>query len=86
MRYTSDLGCRFKWVPHNIRIVHEDKKAKWEVCMICQKRWRWNKRYQTRIDNNEYLKAHLRNFAQPEGPTKRVYHKIYKQKDTVIII
>ena len=85
MRYGRDLGCRFG-MPHDLKIIHETPHAKWEVCQICNKRFRWNKGYKGRINNNEYLKAHIRNFAQKFGATKRVYNKVYHPEKTVITI
>ena len=54
--------------------------------MICGKTFRWNKGYRGRIANIEYLKAHLRNFAQKFGATARIYNKIYKPEKTTIVI
>lgn len=82
MRY-RDFGCRFGQ-PHNLKIIHESPRVKWEVCTICNKKFRWNKGYKGRTANNEYLKAHIRNFAQKFGATKRVYHKIYRPEECVI--
>jgi hypothetical protein len=85
MRYGRDLGCRFGQ-PHDMQIVHENPRVKWEMCPICGGRFRWNKGYKGRIDNNEYLKAHVRNFAQKSGATRRIYNKIYKPENCVIVI
>lgn len=84
--YGYDLGCRFRGVPHNIRVLKETKRIKCEICMICQKRFRWNKGYRGRTDNNEYLKAHIRNFAQQNGATQRIYKRIYRPQENVIRI
>ena len=86
MKYTDDLGCRFWGIPHNIRVIKDTKEAKWELCMICSKKWRWNKGYKGRIENKEYLKVHVRNFAQKFGATKRIYNKIYKPKNCIIYL
>lgn len=85
MRYGYDLGCRFGQ-PHDLKIIHETPSAKWEVCQICNKKFRWNKGYKGRTDNAAYLKAHVRNFAQKFGVTKRVYHKVWKPEKCVIVI
>jgi hypothetical protein len=85
MRYGYRLGCRFGQ-PHKLKIIHENPHVKWEACEICGKRFRWNKGYKGRVNNVEYLKAHVRNFAQKFGATKRVYHKIYSPKKTIIKI
>jgi hypothetical protein len=77
MNHVSDFGCKYGQ-PHSLRIISQNDKAKWEVCDICGKKFRWNKRFKGRVENNEYLKAHVRNFCQKSGATKRIYHKIYK--------
>lgn len=69
-----------------MKIIHETKSVKWEVCQICNKKFRWNKRNKGRVENNAYLKAHVRNFAQRFGATKRVYHKVYKPELTKIVL
>jgi len=86
MRYTSDLGCRTRGIPHDLNILHETKAAKYEICQICNKKFRWNKRTKGRVHNVLYLKAHVRNFAQKFGATKRIYNKVYKPETTKIII
>jgi len=85
MRYGRDLGCRFGQ-PHDMRVLHENPHVKWEVCQICGMRKRYNKGYKGRINNNEYLKDHVRNFAQKWGATKRIYNKIYQPEKTIIHI
>ena len=85
MRYGMRLGCKYG-APHDMKIVHENPKVKWEVCVLCAKKFRWNKGYKQRIDNNAYLKAHVRNFAQKFGATKRVYNKVYNPEKCVITI
>ncbi len=65
-------------------IVHENSSAKFEKCRICGMRARWNVGYKGRTDNLEYLKLHVRNFAQPNGATKRVYKKIYEPETCII--
>lgn len=83
--YDEDLGCKYGQ-PHDLKVIHEDKRAKWEVCRICNKKFRWNKRMKGRVENNEYLKSHVRNFAQPYGATKRVYYKVYQPDKCKITI
>lgn len=86
MRYTGDLGCRHRGVPHQMRIIHENPQVKWELCMICGKRFRWNKGYKGRTNNIEYVKVHIRSFCQKFGATKRIYYKTYRPKECIIII
>ena len=84
MRYTVNLGCKYRGVPHDIKIVHENPHRKIEVCVICNKKFNFNKVYKSRIDNKEYLKIHIRSFAQPRGPTRAVYMRTYKPEKCVI--
>jgi len=81
MRY----GCR-NGMPHDLKIIHENPQVKWEVCQICNKKFRWNKGHTGRIQNADYLKAHARNFAQRFGSTKRIYFKLYKPENCIIKI
>ena len=83
-RYSGDLGCRYRNVPHDLTIVHENPRVKWERCTICNRTFRFNKGYRGRVANVEYLKAHVRQFAQRRGATKRIYHRIYKPEKTII--
>lgn len=77
MGHNERYGC--KWgIPHDPRIVYQDKKIKVEKCTICNKQFRWHKGPRGRVQNKEYLKVHIRNFCQKFGATKRIYHKIYK--------
>lgn len=85
MRYGMRLGCR-GGLPHDLMILHENPQVKWEVCVNCGKKYRWNKGYKGRIANIEYLKAHVRNFAQKFGVTKRIYNKVYHPEKTTIHI
>lgn len=86
MRYTGDLGCRYRGIPHDWKTIHENMQVKWEVCQICGRKERWVKGYRGRTDNNKYLKSHVRNYAQKFGATKRIYHKIYNPESTTIVI
>ena len=83
--YGKNLGCVYG-KPHDLEILHENKMVKWELCHICNKKFRWNKTRKGRVQNTEYLKAHVRNFAQKGGATKRVYNKVYKPESTKIRI
>ncbi len=70
-------GCR-GGQPHEFTGIFENKSIKIEVCRRCNVKKRYNKRAKGRIDNLAYLKDHTRQFAQPNGKTKRIYNKIYK--------
>ncbi len=86
MRYTGDLGCRYRGIPHDLRIIHQDKKVKWERCSICNQKFKYNKGYRGRIANNQYLKDHIRSFCQSGGTTKAVYYKVYYPQKCIIKI
>lgn len=83
---TGDLGCRFRGIPHDMMFVADTKAMKIERCRICGKIMKWRKSAKGRVNNIEYLKAHLRNTCQRFGATKRVYHKIYRNKDCKITL
>lgn len=85
IRYGTRFGCRFG-MPHQFELIKDTKTAKYEKCVLCQVRKRWNKRTKGRIDNPEYLKAHVREYAQPNGSTKRVFMKIHNPDKCVIKI
>ncbi len=84
IRYGTRLcGCRFGQAHDFVRL-GETPQQTWEQCKICGIKKKWNKGYRGRIANTEYLKAHVRQFAQDFGSTKRVYMKIYKPEQTII--
>jgi len=85
MRYGLRLGCRFG-APHDFKTVHETMHAKWEVCVKCNIKKRYVKGYKGRMKNTEYLKDHVRNFAQKFGATKRVYNRVYYPEKTTIVL
>jgi len=85
IRYGTRFGCRFGQ-PHDMVKIGENPRQMWERCKICNKTFRWNKNIKGRIENFAYLKAHVRQFAQDFGSTKRVYMKLYKPEETKIII
>lgn len=85
VKYHMRFGCRWGQ-PHDFRQVVDTKAYKIERCHICGARKKWNKGYHLRIDNNAYVKAHVRNYAQPGGTTKRVYAKMYTPEKLVIHI
>ena len=83
--YGTRFGCRFGH-PHNLIKIGENPQQIWEKCTICNKTFHWNKGYKGRVNNAEYLKAHIRQFAQSFGATKRSYMKIYEPDKTIINI
>ena len=78
-------GCRFGQV-HDMERLGENPQQIWERCKICGKTFHWGKGTKERIDSPEYLKAHVRQFAQDFGSTKRVYMKLYKPEKSIISI
>ena len=84
--HLRDLGCRYRGVPHDLRIIHQNKLATYERCRICQKSFVWNKGYKGRLNNTEYLKAHVRNYCQKFGATRSIYMRTYKKDKCKIIL
>ena len=85
MRLRTRLGCRYG-LPHDMRHLYQNDKTKYEVCQICNKKYRWNKGYKGRNDNKKYLEAHVRIFAQKGGATKAIFNKIYRKEKCKIYI
>lgn len=83
IRYGTRFGCRFGQ-PHDFVHIIDNQTMKVEKCRLCNKTMRWPKGFRQRVDNTEYLKAHVRNFAQPNGSTRRVYAKLYNPERTII--
>ena len=84
VRYGTRIkGCRFGQ-PHNLVKLGENPQQLWERCNICGKTFHWNKGYKGRMDNIEYLKAHVRQLAQDFGSTERVFKKLYQPEKTII--
>lgn len=73
----TEYGC--KWgLPHDMVLLKDDRRAKWERCMICNRTFRWPKGFKGRVNNPEYLKAHARQYAQPGGATNRLFVRLYQ--------
>lgn len=78
-------GC--KWgKPHDLILLHDGKQAKWERCQICNKTFRWTKGFKGRIKNVDYLEAHARNYAQPNGATNELYKRLYEPEKCKIVL
>lgn len=78
-------GC--KWgMPHDLVLLHDGPRFKWEVCGICNKKFRWNKGTKKRVDNVRYLEAHARNYAQKGGRTNRLFVKLYEPEKAKIVL
>jgi len=85
IRYGTRFGCRFGQ-PHDLVQLGQNQQTLWERCKICNRTFRWGKGYRGRIENAEYLKAHVRQYAQDFGSTKRVYMKIYQPEKVTILL
>lgn len=48
-----------------------------EICEQCSKRMIWRKDEFGRMDNRKYSRAHIRSFAQPTGPTAKIFAMAY---------
>lgn len=81
----TDYGCKFG-LPHDMVLLSDTRTAKWEACQICGRKFRWTKGFKGRINNVEYLKAHARNYAQPNGATNRLYQRLYQPEQCIIRI
>ena len=83
IRYGTRLsGCRFGQ-PHDFIKLGETPQQTVEKCKICGITKRWNKGYKGKIENTEYLKAHVRQYAQDFGSTKGVFMKLYHPNKTI---
>lgn len=76
-------GCKFD-LPHDLKLVFDGKNIKVEVCTVCNRKFRWAKRFKSRVDNVKYLEAHARNYAQKGGRTNRLFMKLYEHENCVI--
>lgn len=71
-----NYGCKGK-LPHAYEIEFDNPQVQAEKCSICGDEIKFQKDSQGRIDNLAYLKAHLREFCQPTGPTAKLYYILY---------
>lgn len=83
VRYGTRFGCRFG-LPHDYVQVKDAPTVKIEVCRLCGDRKRWPKDKNGRTDSPAYLVAHVRQYAQPDGSTRRVFNKLYNKEKTTI--
>lgn len=65
---------------HDYETVKETKDGILEVCKECKHRNIIKKSKSGRIDNESYLKEHVRDTAQPGGATKKIFNKYYGKK------
>ena len=77
------FGCKSR-LPHDFKLIRETEVKKWEICQLCGKKAKWNKKAKGRIDNKAYMEAHIRSFVQRTGRYKELYYKLYRPTETVI--
>lgn len=65
-------SCKY----HNFTSIHSDKNVQVERCKQCGYQKKYNK-VEGRVNNVEYLKDHVRDFAQPTGPTAHIFKQFY---------
>jgi len=85
MRLRTRYSCRYG-MPHDMRILGQNKKGKWEICQICSRHMYWKKGYKGRVDNTKYLEAHVRVYAQKFGATKQIFNRLYRRELCKIVI
>jgi hypothetical protein len=85
IRYGTRFGCRWGQ-PHDFEQLYDCPSYKVERCKICHERKRWNKGWKGRVANVDYLIAHVRQYAQEGGATRRVFNKLYHPEKTTIVI
>lgn len=66
---------------HDLRIIKEDHRGILEVCRECKKKVKTKKGSDSRINNKQYLKTHIRDTAQPHGRTGKVFKKLYGEPE-----
>jgi len=66
---------------HNFTVIHSDQHTQVEVCKDCGFKKQY-KKIDNRINNQEYLKDHVRDFAQPTGPTAKIFERYYGKPKT----
>jgi hypothetical protein len=79
-----NYGCK-DGLPHDIQVRRDPKTGELldftqeihEICVLCGRKWKWNKAARGRVDNPEYVRVHQRQFAQPTGPTAKLFHQLY---------
>lgn len=65
---------------HDYVVVRQTGDGILEVCRECKKRNLVRIGLSGRIDNKQYLKDHVRDTAQPNGRTSKIFNKYYKPK------
>lgn len=65
-------SCKY----HSFTVIQSDKDRQVERCKQCGYTKSYNK-VNDRVNNVEYLKDHVKDFAQPTGPTANVFEEVY---------
>ena len=63
---------------HDTKCILDTAEVKIDICTECKKKLIYRKDSQERIDNDQYIKDHKRNFLQP---TDKFYYKYYNKKN-----
>jgi predicted Rdx family selenoprotein len=64
---------------HDFQIINEDNDGILEICVECKKKVLNRKDKNGRVNNKKYLKEHIRDTAQPNGRTAKIFNKYYKK-------
>ena len=63
---------------HNYKVVNENSDGRLEVCIECKKKLSTTKDSKTgRVNNRKYLEEHVRDTAQPNGRTSKIFQKVW---------
>lgn len=64
---------------HAYKLIQETAEAQVEVCTECKHRLITKKDKKGRIDTKKYLAEHIRDTAQPNGRTSKIFNQYYKR-------
>ncbi len=67
---------------HNYKVIGDNNEATVEICIECKKQLITKKDNKGRIDSKAYLREHIRDTAQPNGPTAKIFDKYYGNNQT----
>lgn len=66
---------------HDFKRIKESAGGFREICKVCKFQLVTTKDIKTgRINNKEYLKHHIRDTAQPNGRTGKIFNKYYGEE------
>jgi len=81
----KNYGCK-SGLPHDPEVIHDFTDIQIELCTICGKKFRYNKAAGEVVDNKQYLKDHIRAFAQPNGATHELFMRLYHPEKVKITL